>query len=112
MENTTHFVGCKALAGNGTAADCTCREVMVPFAQHPDWQSRALAAEAKVERMREALKPFADAGHLVPGEHLTDAGHIVNPDHHKIVTYGNEPGPYASITLGDLRNARAALEDR
>lgn len=62
-----------------------------------DWQARATAAEAENAKLREALQPFAAlAAHYDPEDPIDD---------NQSATYWGTP------TIGQLRRARAAIEE-
>lgn len=71
-------------------------------------RAQAAKDKARIERLEAALRPFADEaamwGDLVPNDHAplcVEMGH----------TDGAYYGSAAKYTVGDLRAARAALED-
>ena len=68
------------------------------------WKAKATAAEAERDRLREALKPFAEQA---------ETHNAQFQDEMFIDDYVRAPGEvwvsFARITLGDLRRARAAL---
>lgn len=58
-----------------------------------------------------ALRPFAEAGSKIPPNTWdSEKGRFTLPDDTVVVTFGNEPGPYASITYGDLRRAAGVVK--
>jgi hypothetical protein len=63
------------------------------------------------DRLAEALKPFAAAGHLAPKAEPDADGIIRVPDGTPIITLGNSPGPYAQLNYGHLRAAARLLPD-
>jgi len=68
----------------------------------PKSEARALAAEAQVKRLVEALKPFAMAG-----DHFDSYGHNkVSPPSDDKVFFG---WPDHDVTIGHFRRARSAL---
>lgn len=56
-----------------------------------------------------ALAPFAAAGALVPPD-LDENGNLKCPDSIQIITLGNAPGPYVTLTIGHLREAAKAMK--
>jgi hypothetical protein len=68
--------------------------------------SLAFEAADEIERLREALKPFANAAFNFDNKHVNN---IEEWFAYGGVTRGNNT--IGSITVGDLRKARAALKD-
>lgn len=68
------------------------------------WSGRAEAAEARCARMKEALRPFAEAAEELP-EHIHDLVPVV-------LTTDEEDNPKTIVHIEDFRRARQALEEQ
>ena len=70
----------------------------------PFWQARAEAAEAEVKRLREALRPFAEAAAIVNADNF--------PDEYPVHAARNAAGEHMyQITGRHFRAARKAYEE-
>lgn len=78
---------------------------MSMFARKEDfWQARAEAAEAEVKRLREALRPFAEAAAIVNADNF--------PDEYPVHAARNAAGEHMyQITGRHFRAARKAYEE-
>ena len=72
-------------------------------AEHDDLDAKRLAAEARAERMREALEPFADIG-----QWLFARAEI--PDDTPMVVVEGLNGSQGALTRGHFKQAHAALK--
>lgn len=73
--------------------DSATHKIDVIWEHHGIWMKRATAAEARVDRLEKALQPFA----MMADRYTNEA-----PDSHFTEN---------AVSLGDLRRARAALDD-
>ena len=68
------------------------------------WSGRVASAEARCARMKEALRPFAEAAEELP-EHIHDLVPVV-------LTTDEEDNPKTIVHIEDFRRARQALEEQ
>lgn len=104
LRDELRLIGCHQ---NGDAR-CTCSIGADALDAIDALRAQAAKDKARIERLEAALRPFADEaamwGDLVPDDHAplcVEMGH----------TDGAYYGSAAKYTVGDLRAARAELED-